>query len=147
MFHLLNKILGNFSPFKKNPRKNPTPKRLSPTFSVAQASARLNTLDAATAPAAAVAPWEVAPWSISCVEGVLNYPGKRPQTVLRCFLVGNRGCQVRVRISASESCSTTSARHLSGFLHQQPLGPLVQDLCLRVSCPRSLCHDVCIRIR
>ena len=41
-----------------------------------------------------------------------NYPGKRPQTVLRCFLVGNRGCQVRVRICASESCSATSARCL-----------------------------------
>ena len=41
-----------------------------------------------------------------------HYPGKRPQTVLRCFLVGNRGCQVRVRICASESCSATSARCL-----------------------------------
>ena len=43
---------------------------------------------------------------------MLKYPGKRPQTVLRCFLVGNRGCQVRARISASESCSTTCARCL-----------------------------------
>ena len=34
----------------------------------------------------------------------------------------------------------------SGPLHQNPVGPLVQDLCMRISCPRSLCHDVCIRI-
>ena len=97
-------------------------------------------------------------------SGILkNYPGKRPQTVLRCFLIRNRGCQVRVRISASESCSTTSARSLcqdfcvsslyratcarslcvgllskislSGSLRQ---GPLAQDHCMRLSCARCL---------
>ena len=35
---------------------------------------------------------------------------------------------------------------LSGSLHQDPVGPLVQDLCMRISCPRSLSHDACIRI-
>ena len=59
-------------------------------------------------------------------------------------------------MSSSGSCRTSCARSLSadllsktslsGCLHQDPVGPLVQGLCLRISCPRSLCQDVCIRI-
>ena len=114
--------------------------------------------------------------------------------MLRCFLVGNRGCQVRVRICASESCSATSTRCLcqdfcisslqdllckisvcgslvqdrsfrisaprscsrttcarslyedllckmseSGCLYEEPLGPLVQELCMRISCACARC--------
>ena len=49
-----------------------------------------------------------------------------------------------VRISAPRSCRTTCARFLSadllrkisvsGSSHQGPVGPLVQDLCMRISC-------------
>ena len=35
---------------------------------------------------------------------------------------------------------------LSGCLHQDPVGPLVQDLRMRISCARSLYQDACIRI-
>ena len=31
---------------------------------------------------------------------------------------------------------------LSGCLHQDPAGPLVQDLCMRISCARFLCQDL-----
>ena len=31
---------------------------------------------------------------------------------------------------------------LSGCLHQDPIGPLVQDLSTRISCARSLCQDL-----
>ena len=61
-----------------------------------------------------------------------------------------------VMMSASGSCRTSCARSLSadllckislsGSLHQNPVGPLVQDLCMRIFCPRSLCHDVCIMV-
>ena len=30
---------------------------------------------------------------------------------------------------------------MSGCLYQEPLGPLVQDRCLRISCTRCLCQD------
>ena len=64
---------------------------------------------------------------------------------------------VFVRISASAASRATCARSLyagllskialSGSLRQDPVvGPLVQDHCMRISCARSLCHDVCIRI-
>ena len=52
-----------------------------------------------------------------------------------------------VGVSASGPCMTTSAKSpyadlvcrtaFSGCLHQDPVGPLVQDLCLRISCPTS----------
>ena len=46
------------------------------------------------------------------------------KTALQCFLVGKRGLQVGVRISASESCRNDFRKmSLAGFLHQQPLGP------------------------
>ena len=58
-----------------------------------------------------------------------------------------------VRTSASGSCMTTCARSLyadllckislSGCLHQDPVGPLAQDLCTRISCARSLFQDLC----
>ena len=61
-----------------------------------------------------------------------------------------------VMMSASGSCRTSCARSLyadllckislSGCLDQDPVGPLVHDLCMRICCARSLCHDVCIRI-
>ena len=35
---------------------------------------------------------------------------------------------------------------LSVSLHQDPVVPLAQDLCLRISCARCLCQDVCVRI-
>ena len=67
-------------------------------------------------------PWDVVKKTV--------IPARVPQTVLRCFLVGNRGCQVRARISASESCNTTSARCLC------------QDFCISslysATCARSL---------
>ena len=61
------------------------------------------------------------------------------------------------RISAPRSCSrTTCARSLyedllckmfeSGCLYEEPLGQPVQDLCMRISCARCLCQDLCIRI-
>ena len=75
--------------------------------------------------------------------------------MLRCFLVGNRGCQVRVRISASESCSTTSARCLCQDFCISSLqghwckisvcGSLVQDLSFRISAPRSCSRATCAR--
>ena len=72
-----------------------------------------------------------------------------------------------VRISASGSCMTTCARSLyadlfckislSGCLHQDPVGLLVQNLCMRISCARclrspqqnpvgALVQDRCMRI-
>ena len=72
-----------------------------------------------------------------------------------------------VRTSASKFCMTTCARSLyadllrkislSGCLHQDPVGPLVQDLCMRISCARclrftqqnpaeALVQDRCMRI-
>ena len=60
------------------------------------------------------------------------------------------------KIFSAESCRSTCARSvcadllskisLSGYLHQDPVIPLGQNLCLRISCARSLCQDVCIRI-
>ena len=54
--------------------------------------------------------------------------------------------------SASGSCMTTCARFLyayllckislPGCLQQHPLGPLVQDRCMRISCARFLCEDL-----
>ena len=63
---------------------------------------------------------------------------------------------VFVRISASAASRATCARSLyagllsktslSGSLRQDPVvGPLVQDHCIRISCARCLCQNVCIR--
>ena len=63
---------------------------------------------------------------------------------------------VFVRISASAASRATCARSLyagllsktslSGSLRQDPVvGPLVQDHCIRISCARCLCRDVCTR--
>ena len=122
-------------------------------------------------------------------------PARDPKQCYGAFFVGNSGCQVRARISASGSCSTTSARCLwqdlrisskisvcgslvqdlsfqisaprscsratcarslyedllckmsaSGSLYQEPLGPLVQDHCMRISCTRCLRQDLLSRI-
>ena len=35
---------------------------------------------------------------------------------------------------------------VSGPLHQQPLGPLAQDHCMRISCARCLCQDLLSRV-
>ena len=100
------------------------------------------------------------PSSIRCARSLAENCGKGGGAVLESQLfclealnsvvvfvfVGKNGCQTGVRISALESCSTTSARCVSGSLHQQPLWPLVPDPCLRISCPRSLCQDLCIKI-
>ena len=61
-----------------------------------------------------------------------------------------------VKISASGSCMTTYARSLyadllckislSGCLPQGGVGPLVQDLCTRISSARSFFQDLCISI-
>ena len=61
------------------------------------------------------------------------------------------------RISAPRSCSRKiCARSLyedflrkmsvSGCLYQEPLGPLVQDHCMRISCARHLCQNLLTRI-
>ena len=69
-----------------------------------------------------------------------------------------------VRTSASGSCRITCARSLyadllhkisaSGSLHRGPVGPLAQDLCVRISCARCLvfkissaesCRSTCAR--
>ena len=48
---------------------------------------------------------------------------------------------VFVRISASAASMATCA---SGSLRQDPVvGPLAQDQCMRISCARYLCRDVC----
>ena len=60
-----------------------------------------------------------------------------------------------LRISASGSFRTTCARSLqshwcknfiAGSLQQDRVGPLAQDLCIRISCARSPCQDLRIRI-
>ena len=61
-----------------------------------------------------------------------------------------------VMMSASGPCRASCARSLyedllskislAGCLHQDPVGPLVQDLCMWISCARSFCQDLCIRL-
>ena len=59
-----------------------------------------------------------------------------------------------VRMSASGSCRTTCARFLyadlspdlSVTISAPRSRPLVEDLCTRISCARSLCQDICIRV-
>ena len=72
------------------------------------------------------------------------------------FVCGPLAQDHSVRMSASRPGRTTCARSLyvdllskislAGSLHQDPVGPLAQDLCMRISCARSLCQDLCIRV-
>ena len=93
-----------------------------------------------------------------CKMSVSRSPQQNPVGPLAHDLCIRISCAyLCVRISASASCMTTCARSLyanllckislSGCLHQDPVGPIVQDLCMRISCPRSLFQDLCALVQ